>query len=539
DKIDLGKAYVEYAGFQYYNKDYKNAIPNYLFGLNLLDSLNYKGLGTMMARNFELSQSFGKLKDYKDAFKYLNKAFILQDSLNANKQDNLTLELEKKYQTQKKEQEIVLLKSQKANQRNVLIGVISLISLISLFFFFLFRNRQKTAKKLKELDKAKSNFFANISHEFRTPLTLISMPIQEALHDNSLTEKKRSQFEMAQRNSERLLSLVNQVLELSKIDSGDLKLQIQEGNILQLISGLSDSFSFSAKQNHITFKKNIDTQTHSSWFDKDAIEKIVVNLLSNAIKYTPRKGYVVCNASVKESKLYLEIKNSGVGLTKVELKAIFQRFYQTNEQNQGSGIGLSLVKELVELHKGHITVSSEPNKWTIFKVVLSIDKNDFSSKQIIKTPSDKGEVDIPIISSLNSEVDDEFSDNEKPILLIVEDNTDLITLIQQHFEASYNVLTAPNGDIGVKLALEHIPDLIISDIMMPVKDGIELTKTLKNNECTAHIPVILLTAKADIESHYEGVNTGADDYITKPFDNKLLDLKVKKLIKSRRKLQER
>lgn len=412
NKMDLAKAYASFGGFQYYNNDFEKAIPNLRFGLNLLDSLNYKSLGNMMAYNYELGQSYAHQKNYKNAFTFLDKAFTLKDSLKNNEQNKLTLELETKYQTEKKEHEIELLKSQnelaerqKTNQRNVLLGGLVLTSIAGLFLFVMYRNRQKTNTKLKELDALKSNFFTNISHEFRTPLTLISAPIQDALNDASLSKKKRSQFEMAQRNSERLLSLVNQLLDLSKIDGGNLKLHVQEGNVLQLISALSDSFSYLAEQKEINYLKEIETNDIKTWFDKDAIEKIIINLLANAIKYTPNKGSVVCSAFVKDGKLNLEVKNTGTVLTTKELNSIFQRFYQTNEQNQGSGIGLALVKELIELHKGSITVTSKPNKWTTFNVILPINKSDFNSEQIILIPNDKAKVEIPIISNPDYEID--------------------------------------------------------------------------------------------------------------------------------------
>lgn len=492
-----------------------------------------------------LIEVYKKNNDLALALETYEEYIALKKKIDEKEITEKTYALETKYQTEKKEHEIELLKSQnelaehqKIIQRNQLLGGIVLTSFAGLFFFFLYKNRQKTNTKLKQLDTLKSNFFANISHEFRTPLTLISAPIQDALNDNSLTEKKRSQFEMILRNSQRLLSLVDQLLELSKIDAEHLKLHIQEGNVLLLISGLTDSFSYLAEQKEINYHKNIKMDAIQVWFDKDAIEKIVVNLLANAIKYTPNAGSIVCNTFVTEGKLYLEVKNTGKGLLPEELSTIFQRFYQTNEQNQGSGIGLALVKGLITLHKGTIIVESN-NEWTTFNVMLPVKKSNFNSEQFIVIPRDKLKLNIPIISNSIVDVGEEFSDNELPILLIAEDNADLRTLLKQNFEASYNVITAPNGKVGVALALEHIPDLIISDIMMPIKDGIALTNELKNDERTSHIPIILLTAKAGDENKIEGIKTGADDYITKPFNSELLRLKVDNLIENRKQLQKR
>ncbi len=491
----------------------------------------------------ELYKLNNDLKSAIDAYEeYIN----IQQKIEKKKITEKTYDLETIYQTHKKQQEIALLKTQKElaehqkkTQRNFLLGGLVLMTLVGLLLFVMYRDRQKTNTKLKELDALKSNFFANISHEFRTPLALISGPVQNVLEDTSLSKERRSQFEMIQKNSNRLLSLVNQLLDLSKIDSGNLNLHIQEGNVLQLISALSNSFSYSAEQKEIDYQKTIETGKIETWFDSDVVEKIVVNLLSNAIKYTPNKGSVVCRASVRDGELHLEVKNTGAVLSPEELNSIFQRFYQTSEQNQGSGIGLALVKELTALHKGSITARSGLGQWTIFNVVLPINRRIFNDDLIISKSEDKVKVEIPNGSNFDYEIDEELSNKEQPILLIVEDNADVTTLIIKNFETSYSVLTAPNGKVGVDLALEHVPDLIISDIMMPVKDGIALTKELKNNECTAHIPIILLTAKADAESEFEGIDIGADDYITKPFDKKLLSLKVKKLIESRKKLQLR
>ena len=509
-----------------------------------------KGTDYYLRERKEITEALKKAyfgqKDFEKAFTTSERLLILVDSLNIQNKEKLTTELETKYQTEKKEQEITLLKSQKKlaeqqkkNQRNLFLGGLGVTTIAGLFLFILYRNRQKTNTKLKELDKIKSNFFANISHEFRTPLTLIADPINEALDNDALSDKKRQQFTVAQQNSERLLSLVNQVLDLSKIDAGQLKLHIQNDNALKLISALSASFSYSAKQKGISYLVNIEKKEENVWFDKDAVEKITINLLSNALKYTPENGSVTCNAYTDNNRLFFEIKNTGKGLSSEDLNNIFERFYQSNEQNQGTGIGLALVKELVELHKGTISVNSVPNAWTTFTVTLPVDKNSFKNEEFVGTTSTGAIRKTPIPSHSTNENAEEFTDSELPILLIVEDNADLRTLLKQTFDTRYNVMTASNGKIGVELALEHIPDLIISDIMMSEKDGITLTKELKTDERTSHIPIILLTAKAEVESQFEGINTGADDYITKPFDKKLLKLKVEKLIESRKKLQLR
>ncbi len=508
-------------------------------------SKNSKNFKARRDAELNLTDLYIAKKDYQKALKHSGLYWTLKDSI-ANREDLRRLnELETKYQTTKKEQEIALLKSQnetieqqKKNQRNLLLSATTIATIVGFFLYFLYRNRQKTNTKLKELDKVKSNFFANISHEFRTPLTLISNPIEITLEDYTITDQKRQQFETAKRNCNRLLSLVNQLLDLSRIDAGKLKLHIQKSNVTNFIAALSESFSFLAKQKNINYSLIINKHTEDVYFDKDAIEKIVVNLLSNAIKYTPENGSVSCNVFIEKNTFNLKVKNSGEGLSEVELKHVFQRFYQSNEQNQGAGIGLALVKELVDLHKGKIYVESELNKVTTFTVMLPVDKQSFKKQEFLTSKKP-----ITILSQNIEEKDlhedEEFIDTEHPILLIVEDNDDVRTLLKQIFKPTYNIIVASNGEKGIELALEHIPDLIISDIMMPVKDGIELTKQLKNDERTSHIPIILLTAKAGDENKLAGLKVGADDYITKPFNSKLLITKAEKLIENRRLLQKR
>ncbi|MGB5437990.1 MAG: ATP-binding protein, partial [Maribacter sp.] len=408
-----------------------------------------------------------------------------------------------------------------------------------LFIFTLFRNRTKRNNKLRELDALKSNFFTNITHEFRTPLTLISSPIQEILADPDLSPEKRSHFEMASRNTERLLSLVDQLLDLSKIDSGNRTLQLEKGKITQLIAAWSDSFSYLAKQKAISLDIAIKDKETEVWFDKDALEKIVVNLLGNAIKYTPTKGQIKVKASIENNFLKLHVKNTGQGLTKDEIDNIFNRFHQTNEQNEGAGIGLSLVKELTALHGGSISVKSVKDTWTSFDVTMCTDKSQFKNA-VLKNPS-AFQKKIPSMV-LNPNIDTESEppiDNGMPLLLIVEDNADVRLLLSDTFKPNFQVITAKNGAEGIELALEHIPDLIVSDVMMPIKDGVELTKTLKEDERSSHIPIVLLTAKAGDDNELIGLHVGADDYITKPFNKKLLLSKVNSLISLRKKLQLR
>ncbi|OUS02496.1 hypothetical protein A9Q86_03045 [Flavobacteriales bacterium 33_180_T64] len=496
-----------------------------------------------------LTNAYIGKKDYKNALKYSQLYLQINDSIYKKNNIAITKELEAKYQTEKKEQQIVILKSQnelveqqQKNQRNQLLGVAGLTSLAGLFFFFLFRNRQKTTKKLQELDKAKSNFFANISHEFRTPLTMISGPLQSQLLKDNLKEEDKSTFKMMHRNSTRLLSLVDQLLDISKIEAGNLQLKVSENRLTPFIGSLADGFTFKAHEKEIDYIIHHNPTEVDTYFDVDIMEKIVVNLLSNAIKYTPEKGAIVCNITIKKNALHFAVKNTGKGLSKEDITTIFERFYQINENAQGVGIGLALVKELVALHKGSITVESIPNDWTTFKVVIPIGKESFAKNEFVSQDvSIKSKQEISDKQAYNTiEIGNDVEEKEEnPILLIVDDNADIRTYVSHLFKSTYTILKAKDGQEGVDLAIEHIPDIIISDIMMPIKNGIDLCNTLKADERTSHIPIILLTAKAGEENKIEGVKTGADDYVTKPFNEELLHLRVEKLIEIRKKLQLR
>ena len=547
-KDKLALAYSGLGAFYKNTNQFKKGIYYQLKALKIYRTLRSNHPGEILGTMNGLANAYAGDMNYKEAYDLLLVAYRYSDSLTNVKNQKVTLELEAKYQTEKKGQEIALLTSQKelieqqkTNQRNQLLGGIGFTSFIGLFFFLLYRNRQKTTRKLRELDLAKSNFFANISHEFRTPLTMISGPIQSKLQKENLSAEDKSNFGMMHRNATRLLSLVDQLLDISKIEAGNLQLKISKQNLFSFIGSIADSFTHQAAQkelNYLVYNNPVDID---AYFDSDIVEKITVNLLSNAIKYTPQKGSIVCNTTVKNGHLYFTVKNTGKGLTKTDVSNIFERFYQVNENRDGVGIGLALVKELVKLHKGNITVDSIPNDWTTFEVVIPISKDDFSKNEFNqerRSTIDLEEQMTPEDSIVEkNDSGDEIEEN--PILLIIDDNLDIRNYVSGLFKKSYTILKAEDGQEGLNLALERIPDIIISDIMMPNIGGIELCNTLKEDERTSHIPIILLTAKAGEENEIEGIKTGADEYITKPFNEKLLKIRVEKLIENRKKLQLR
>lgn len=546
DSLRLTESYIGLGSLHFEQNNFIKAV-NYFEKAKIIAETVNNPIVTKRVLN-GLAESYLSNKEYRKAALTFKRFAVIQDSLTTLRNKKVSIELETKYQTEKKEQEIALLKSQNelvaqqnTSQRNQLLVGIGITTLAGVFFFFLYRNRQKTTKKLQELDKAKSTFFANISHEFRTPLTMISGPLQSQLQKENLKEEDRLSFEMMYRNSNRLLSLVDQILSISKIKAGNLQLKVSENNLTTFIGVIANSFTFKAKEKEINYLVYTKNNSDKAYFDADILEKIIVNLLSNAIKYTPLKGSIICNSKIVKDKLHFTVKNTGKGLSKNEINTIFERFYQVNENSDGVGIGLALVKELVTLNRGTITVESIQNEWTTFKLILPITKESFTKNELV-TNSLNTEVPLQNLTANNTEVtiENKVDENEEnPILLIVDDNNDIRTYVTSLFKDTYSVLSAKNGQEGIDLALEHIPDIIISDIMMPIKNGIELCNNLKIDERTSHIPIILLTAKAGEENEIEGIKTGADDYVTKPFNEELLKIRVEKLIENRKKLQLR
>ncbi|MEZ4858662.1 MAG: ATP-binding protein [Flavobacteriaceae bacterium] len=407
-------------------------------------------------------------------------------------------------------------------------------------------------EKVKEIDSIKSKFFANISHEFRTPLSLILGPINQSLENIPATEAiedatevpvKGKHIKVMKRNALRLQNLVNQILDLSKLDQGKMNLQVAEGNLVQFLRSIVFSFESLAEIKHIRFQTYFPKELISSYFDNDKLEKILVNLLSNALKFTPEHGEVVVKIEDLNNYLKISIADTGKGLSKVEIDHIFDRFYQTETtQDQGTGIGLALVKELVELYHGQISVDSVEGHGTTFKVVLPYRKSDFNSEEIITQSVDINteNTSLSVIFSEKETIEESSVETlDAPLLLIVEDNPDLREYIAEQMQLHFKIMTAKDGKEGFESAQVEIPDLVISDVMMPIMNGIELCEKLKTDVKTSHIPVILLTAKAEQSDKMEGLQTGADDYVTKPFDGRELLIRAQNLIKQREHLRQK
>jgi len=494
---------------------------------------------------FLVSEAYAQQKKYNKAFDNLQKANALKDSLNAVQSTERIKEIEGLYQTESRDREIELLTSknelaeqQKTNQRNLLLGGLTLTSIAGLFFFFQYRNRQKTNRKLKELDAAKSTFFANISHEFRTPLTLIKGPLEDQLTVPELSQSQRRNLKAAQNNTHRLESLVDQLLALSKLESGNRKLQVQPGNLPQFIKVQAEAFLFSAHEKQIDLKINVPDDEIVDWFDRDAVEKILFNLIGNAIKYTPEKGIIEIFGSRERPIFDIAITNSSEDLSEEEREKIFDRFYQTNTQNTGSGIGLALAKELAELHKGVLFMPKNNPGFTSFALELSTSKKAYETSDILVEELQEIDQNAVVIDNKLMETTG-APPEDAPVVLIIEDNPDIRNYVASIFENTFKVQMAADGKDGFANALDLIPDIIVSDVMMPEEDGFALTKRIKENELCAHIPVILLTAKTEDTDKLEGLETGADAYITKPFNSQLLLGTANNLLENRRMLQRR
>ncbi len=402
-------------------------------------------------------------------------------------------------------------------------------------------------EKAKEVDRVKTSFFTNISHEFRTPLTLIKGPVQDLMEEYTNHPKTKERLKLIQRNSDLLLKLINQLLDLAKLESGSLKIEKSESDLTAFISAVSGSFSSMAQNKNVELKLDLPPEHFNVFFDKDKLETILINLISNAIKFTPEGGSVTVKARVEKSNLLLSVKDTGIGIPEDQQQAIFERFHQVSEAHQevGTGIGLALVKELVALMGGTIEVKSKVGEGSMFGIMLPIEIGEtiagyqlpVTGEEVLSSDSEQPETsDQKPATELSLKED---GATVKPQILIVEDNTDLRAFIINSLGNEFHFLEAADGKQGLDKAIENVPDLIVSDVMMPGMDGITMAGKLKSDVRTSHIPIIILTAKSTEESKLSGLQKGADDYLTKPFNKQELLLKVRNGVMSRMKLREK
>jgi signal transduction histidine kinase/DNA-binding response OmpR family regulator len=393
---------------------------------------------------------------------------------------------------------------------------------------------REEARRMHELDLMKIKFFTNVSHEFRTPLSLIISPIDNLIKNNA-NQDQQQQLSLIKRNGKRLLNLVNQLLDFRKMEFNELKLNVTRGDIIQFISEATASFTDIAQQKNIKFSYESEIDTLTTKFDHDKMERVLFNLLSNAFKFTPSGGHISVVLNLVDTALssrdmqLLEIKiiDTGIGIPKEKHDKIFDRFFQDNTPesllNQGSGIGLSISWEFVKMHGGEIKVESETGYGSCFIIQLPV---GIESSEPVVEPKQVDEPVQPIIK----EVEDVLEANRKPMVLLVEDNDDLRFYLKDNLKQHFHIIEGANGKEGWQKALALHPNLIVSDVSMPEMNGIELCKKLKADSRTAHIPIILLTALIEDADQLGGLENGANDYITKPFNFEILLSKIQNLL---------
>jgi len=438
---------------------------------------------------------------------------------------------------------------------------ILIIILVAVYILFTIYRLKHEVSVEQQISDIKLRFFTNISHELRTPLTLIAGPVEQVLKNDKLPADAREQLVVVERNTNRMLRLVNQILDFRKIQNKKMKMQVQRVDIVPFVRKVMDNFEAVAEEHRIDFLFQTEKEHLYLWVDADKLEKIVFNLLSNAFKYTPNGKMITMFIREDEKTVSIGVQDQGIGIAENKKKSLFVRFENLVDKNlfnqASTGIGLSLVKELVEMHKATISVDSHLGEGSCFKVDFLKGKEHYDKEaefilEDADAPARMGQVVDIANSSIQSEtlvsddsekIDDVYGEefakeeNSKELMLLVEDNQELREFLRSIFSPMYRVVEAADGKEGASKALKYLPDIIISDVMMPEKDGIEMTRELRADMTTSHIPIILLTAKTTIESKLEGLEYGADDYITKPFSATYLQARVENLLMQRKKLQ--
>ena len=515
------------------------------------------------------------------AFKILNKEpFSKENKLQTLVIDQGNVRLMKlqtdKINSQQKDiekQQDILAEQQRIynNQRAllyILIGALLLVLILGLIVAYALQNNRRKNKKLaiqnqeishqrnqliemtaraQEATDAKFNFFTNISHEFKTPLTLILGPLEDVLSSSKLHFTIKNNLDLVRKNVFRLLRLINQLMDFRKIEHDKMKLKASENNLPQFVTEIADAFNEMARKKHITFKVIARARELKIWFDVNMLDKVIFNLLSNAFKFTNEHGFITItiDKSSDDKWAFIKVEDTGVGMSPDAVEHAFDLFYQGNETTfKGSGLGLTLSKELIEIHKGRITLKSEKWKGTVFEIFLPLGNSHLEKDEMIQDPelpnsaySDikiyTTDVDLPVLTPF----EDHKTAKEYSVLLI-EDNTDLRNFIRYRLENQFEIHEADNGNIGLHKAFEIVPDLIICDIILPGIDGFQITENLKSDVRTSHIPIIILTAKGGIEEQIEGMKLKADAFVIKPFNLQYLEETIKSLLRNRALLRE-
>ncbi|WP_430931324.1 hybrid sensor histidine kinase/response regulator transcription factor [Saccharicrinis sp. 156] len=529
-------------------KKYHAAIDNLeqsiLHAQNIEDNYKLRDAYEIISRNYEAlnnpQMALSNFKKYKQ----------FSDSIHAKENKRQFAELTSKYETEKKEKQITVLQKENAkaesNQQRVLffwiltlvVGVLVVTILVQAY-----RKNKQLLRAEKELDQVKSRFFANISHEFRTPLTLILGPVSEMLK-NKASEPFQPSLHTVKQQANRLLLLINQILDLSKLDSGKYSLRIIQGDFVAMFKSTVLSFHSLAETKNIHLEIECEKEQWMIHYDPESVATILNNILSNAFKFEPHNGHVkvqLDSSGSDANQLSIAITNSGSFIPEKDCALIFDRFYgstHTFSQGKGTGIGLALTKELVNMHQGSIQVKSTRETGTCFTLLLPTNLPVTEQNMAITPIRPNGKEHKPNGKKLT--VPSEISQtNSLPLILVIEDHQEVSEYIVSILENKYQIITASNGREGVDKALLFIPDIIVSDVMMPEMNGIEVVQSLKSNELSSHIPMILLTAKASVDDRIEGLEVKADAYLTKPFNADELRLLIHNMLDHRNKLKEK
>ncbi len=421
--------------------------------------------------------------------------------------------------------------------------VIVLLVIIYLRYSMLKRERLKFAieqdmlqtKRNREMDEMKLRFLTNVSHEFRTPLTLILTPLDKLLKRVQTIEDKKL-LEVIDRNAKQLLELVNQLLDFRKLELHGMRYNPSYGNIVFFLYDVIENFREAYDKKNIKLEFSHATDQFMFKYDKEKLQKVLMNLLSNALKFTPEGGNVSVMLEITddEERVNIVVRDSGIGIKKEDMDKIFVRFFQSEDNKKlglsGSGIGLNLAREMVQLHNGTINVESDEGKGATFTVSLPVEKAPI--EEVIESSAQQS------VSEVEEDIHTDIEENGHSSILLVEDNVDFRFFMKETLHDMFTVYEAPDGKVGYEMVHKHVPDLIISDVMMPNMDGLELCQMLRKDIRTSHIPIILLTARTADEDKIKGLENGADDYITKPFNMDLLLLRIDKLLKKRSKMQK-
>lgn len=427
------------------------------------------------------------------------------------------------------------------NHQKMYIVLFSIILLLLIgIMVYIYRTILMKRRIEEEANKAKLQFFTNISHELRTPLTLIADPVNYIIHDDNLNSQQRSMLQIVQRNVLVLTQLVSEILDFRKVQNGKMELRLSDFNLAESMKQWIMLFSASAQKKHIAISMDAP-DTIMLRADQDKIERICYNLLSNALKYTSEGGEITLTAKEENGRVMISVADNGCGISSDELPYIFDRFYQAKNAGRGTGIGLAIVKAFTELHHGEVSATSIEGKGSTFTIHIPVRQKG----EVTNQPTEKIEQlvepssaqEVPNQARHIDELIQPYQ-TDKPEVLIIDDNIDIRTYLRSVLSEKYNVSEAADGKVGLELARKIVPDIVLSDIMMPVMDGLAFCQQLKTDKAISHIPVILLTARSLDEQRAEGYEHGADAYLSKPFSLRLLFSRIDNLIQSRKKLSK-